>query len=205
MKYHIEQMLKYGGGLVFCTVIAIGTLFGLIYAITTSVGGAGIFISLMMLAFFGFGTYANVQEFLKTLAEYKSIKDSGLLKVLWNINPYSTYMEMLAAANQEKQNKIYEDDEILITDHFLLSGNYVLLIDGILDARVIVHKTNGITEKIELIILYYDGEKTTFDYRRPIGFSGGEAMRECTSNLEYALSLIAKKSKLFRKYDCCRL
>ena len=80
-----------------------------------------------------------------------------------------------------------------------------LLIDGILDARVIVHKTNGITEKVELIILYYDGEKTTFDYRRPIGFSGGDVMRECANNLENALNLIAHRSKLFRKYDCCRL
>ena len=85
------------------------------------------------------------------------------------------------------------------------SGNFSMLLDGILDARVIVHKTNGVTEKVELIILYYDGEKTTFDYHRPFGLSGSDAMRECASNLELALNLIAQKSKLFRKYDCCRL
>lgn len=205
MKYHKEQMLKHGGWLALYAVIAIGALIGLIYSIINSTGGAGIFIPLVMLAYFGFGTYANAQAFLKALSEYNSVKDSGLLKVLENINPYPTYAGMLAAAKQEKQHKIYEDDEILITDHFLLSGNFVLLIDGILDARVIVHKTNGITEKVELIILYYDGEKTTFDYRRPIGFSGGDVMRECANNLENALNLIAHRSKLFRKYDCCRL
>lgn len=205
MKYHKEKILKHSAWLALYAAIAIGALIGLVYSIANGVGGAGVFISLLMLAYFGFGAYSNAYGLSKVMGEYKAVKDSGLLKVLETIDPYPTYREMLAAVNREKQNKLYEDDEIFITDSFLVSGNFALLLDGILDARVIVHKTNGVTERIELIILYYDGEKTTFDYRRPFGLSGSDAMRECASNLEYALNLIARKSKLFRKYDCCRL
>lgn len=205
MKYHKEQMFKHGAWLALFAVLAIGALVGLIYVISDDIGGAAIFICLLMLAYFGFGTYSNAHGLSKAMSEYKAVKDSGLLKVLENINPYPTYTAMLSAAKKETQNIVYKDDEIFITDNFLGSDNFVLLIDGILDARVIVHKTNGITEKIELIVLYYDGKKTTFKYRRPFGLSGANAMRECASNLEYALNLIARKSTLFRKYDCCRL
>lgn len=205
MKYHKDQMLKHGGLSILFLALAIGALVGFVYTLANGGGGAGIFISLLMAAYLGFMTWANASAFAKAKEQYDAVKNSGLLKAIETINPYSTYNEMFAAFKKERQNKIYEDDQIFLTDTFLGSGNFSMLIDGILDARVIVHKTNGITEKVELTILYYDGEKTTFDYHRPVGLSGHEAMRECARNLEIALNLIAQKSKLFRKYDCCRL
>lgn len=205
MQYHKDQMLKHGGLFILFLLLAIGALVGFFYAITDGGGGAGIIISLLMLAYLGFMAWANASTFAKAKEQYNAVKNSGLLKVIETINPYPTHNEMFAAFKKERQNKIYEDDQIFLTDTFLGSGNFSMLIDGILDARVIVHKTNGVTEKVELTILYYDGEKTTFDYHRPVGLSGHEAMRECTHNLEIALNLIAQKSKLFRKYDCCRL
>ena len=204
MKYHKEQILKHSGWLALYSVIAIGALVGLIYAITSN-AGVGIVIPILMLAYFGFGIYANARGLSKAMGEYKAVKSSGLLRVLEKINPYSTHTEMFSAAKKEKQTKLYEDDQIFITESFLGSGNFILLLDGILDASVTVHKTNGITERIELIVLYYDGEKTTFEYRRPVGFSGSSAMQEQAKKLEIALNIIAKKSRLFRKYDCCRL
>lgn len=205
MKYQKDKMIKQGAWLALYAAIAIGSVVGLVYCIVAEGGGVGVILSIIMGAFFGFGAYANARGLSATMAEYKAVKESGLLQVLENINPYSSYKEMLAAAKEEKKNLLYEDDEIFITDSFLGSGTFILLLDGILDARVVVHKTNGITEKIELIVLYYDGEETTFEYHRPIGFSGSDAMRECARNLDAALNLIGHKSKLFRKYDCCRL
>ena len=205
MKYHKVQMLKYSAYLAIYSVLAICALIALVYVITENIGGKGIFIFIFILAYLGLGIYLNAHGLLKVIDEYKTVRDSGLLQMLRNINPYSSYAEMISAANEERQHAIYEDDEIFITENFLGSDCIPLLLNGILDARVIVHKTNGITEKIELIVLYYDGEKSTFEYRRPFGLSGSKVMNECEKNLEYALNLIAKKSTLFRKYDCARL
>ena len=205
MKYHKDQMLKHGILFVLFLLFAIGTLVGFVYTIVDGEDSVGIVILLLIFAYLSFMTWANATAFSTAKEQYNTVKDSGLLKVIETINPYATYNEMFAAFKKERQTKLYEDDQIFLTDSFLGSDNFCLLIDGILDARVIVHKTNGVTEKVELIILYYDGEKTTFDYRRPVGLSGHKAMIECTHNLEVALNLVAQKSKLFRKYDCCRL
>ena len=198
-------MLKHGGLFILFLALAIGALVGFVYTIVNGSGAGGIIISLLMAAYLGFMTWANATAFATAKEQYDAVKNSGLLKVIETINPYSTYNEMFAAFKKERQNKLYEDDQIFLTDTFLGSGNFSMLIDGILDARIIIHKTNGVAEKVELTILYYDGEKTTFDYPRPAFLSGNEAMRECAHNLEIALNLIAQKSKLFRKYDCCRL
>ena len=205
MKYQKDQILKKCGILAIWAILAIGAVVFFIASIANNTGAAGIIIPLLMIAYCGFNLWAVSSSLKETIGQYNSVKASGLLEVLETINPYPAYAEMFSAFKKEKQNKIYEDSQIFLTDTFLGSGNFCILIDGILDARVIVHKTNGVTEKVELIILYYDGEKTTFDYHRPFGLSGSAAMRECASNLELALNLIAQKSKLFRKYDCCRL
>lgn len=138
MKYHKEQMLKHGALFILFLLLAIGALVGFVYAIVDGGDGAGIIISLLMLAYLGFHSWANAATFAKAREQYNAVKDSGLLRVIETINPYPTYNEMFAAFKKERQNKIYEDDQIFLTDTFLGSGNFSMLIDGILDARVIV-------------------------------------------------------------------
>lgn len=205
MKYHKEQMLKHGALFLLFLLLAIGVLGCFIYVVVDGGGGVAIVFLLLMVIFFGFLAWVNASSFSKANEGYKAVKDSGLLEILETINPYSTYNEMFSAFKNERENKLYEDSQICITDNFLGYGDFCVLTDGILDARVIVHKRNGLTEKVELSLLCYDGEKIKFDYCRPAGFSGSAVMQEQANNLEIALNLIAEKGKLFRKYDCCRL
>lgn len=205
MKYQKNEILKKCGAVVVLGMLTVGVLVWFVSNIVNSNGVASIIVSLMLMGCCGFTLWGISGSLAETVAQYKAVKASGLLELLETINPYATYGEMLSAAKQEKQNKLYEDNEICITDSFLCSGNYVMLIDGILDASIIIHKTNGITDKVELAVLYYDGEKTSFDYDRTAFFSGNAIMQEQANQLEIAINLIARKSKLFRKYDCCRL
>ena len=48
MKYHKEKILKHSAWLALYAAIAIGALIGLVYSIANGVGGAGIFISLLI-------------------------------------------------------------------------------------------------------------------------------------------------------------
>ena len=205
MKYHKQKIRKHSLWIAFHGVFALGSLIGLGFLLTEGAEGIGILtFSLIAAVSFGFVFY-HARRLSKVRDDYQAVKESGLLKVLENVNPYPTHREILAAALKEKQNKLYDDETITITDHFLKSGTLVLLLDGILDAEVIVSKRNGVVMQMDLTILYYTGEKVTFRYSRPSDFSSPHSVRQCAANLEYAATLIANKSKLFRKYDCCRL
>ena len=205
MKYHKSEMLKTGVLFVIFLLCAIGALVGVIYSIVDSldwVAVIGLSIGFVSLSFV---TWGCATAFATAKKRYNAVKDSDLLKIIATINPYTTDNEMLAAFQKERQNKIYEDEQIFLTDTFLGSGNFAMLIDGILDASINLCEDDGFIEKIVLSILYYDGEETKFEYEKPFGLSGYKEMRECACNLEIALNLIAQKGKLFRKYDCCRL
>lgn len=205
MKYHKQKIRKHSLWITFHGVFALGSLIGLGFLLTEGAEGFGILtFSLIAAVSFGFVFY-HARRLSKVRDDYQAVKESGLLKVLENVNPYPTHREILAAALKEKQNKLYDDETITITDNFLKSGTLVLLLDGILDAEAIVSKRNGVVMQMDLTILYYTSEKVTFRYSRPSDFSSPHSVRQCAANLEYAVNLIASKSKLFRKYDCCRL
>lgn len=207
MKYHKEQIVRCSIATAVFSLSALGVLAYLL-GILGQPGEktAIVIVMLLMLGYLGFQIWVNVSALLKNKRYYEEVKDSGLLQSLRAVDPYPTEeARQYAFAQEQQQRKIYTDEHFCMTEHFLSSSKGVLLISGILDAFITVRRRNGIIEKLELDILYYTGEKTTFSYSRPLGFSSGRKMKEQLANLEFAVNVMASKSPIFRKYESCRL
>ncbi len=167
-------------------------------------GGKGIFIFVIMLAFFSLIAWANYKGLMETLEQYKQNTESNLAEELKHLNPYVSREEMSAAFNSERPNPLFQDDDFVITKSFFISSreNTLFFTNGILDVKPVVQKVNGIIDYVSLSILYYDGKKYEFKFRRPLGFSN---MKEKANKIELVANIIASNSDNFRKYPTFRL
>ena len=202
MQYHKEQIMKANGWIALYSFFA-GTI--LLIAVAALLKSADtLFLIIPILAFMGYMIWQEISKRQMIVRHYKKAKAAGVVEMLKDTNPYSTMGEMNAAIRREKQNVLYEDDEIFVTESFIGSGNYAMLIDGILDATIDMHVTRGgAVYEVVLEILYYTGVKNTFQYRKP--FMGPWKPSEIRKNLKGVIDIISQKSPHFRKYSYCRL
>lgn len=202
MNFNKKEMIVNSIRLTIFSLLTIGSLIILLYCVFGDDVGTFIIVPIAMLFYFGVMTWASYSA-LRTAAEkYKSIKDSGLLNKLENLNPYKTVVEMRNAFKEQKKNCIYADEDFIITEDFFasLSENSLLITNGILDVKTLVSKVNGVIEYVSLSVLYYDGEKYEFEIRRPLGISH---MKEKVNSVQQVANIIANKSENFRKYPSC--
>lgn len=201
MNWHKEEVLKKCVSLAICSLLLIFSVAMIIGALSTG-SGKGVFLFVIMFLFFVLSTWANYKSLMETIKKYKKSTDEKLINELRNINIFNSEKEMRTEFDNQKQNKLYEDDEFIITETFFANNNGkdLLIIDGILDVKVIVERANGVIQWTSLNILYYDGNKYEFRIDRPLGISN---MKEQVNKLEQVAVIISQKSKNFRKYSSC--
>lgn len=205
MDWQKKKIIKNIVSLVCSSLLALWALIMIIgFANNDGSSGKGIFLFVVMLGFFALIAWSNYKSLKESIEEYRQNNDSKLLDELKVLNPYKSQEQMKSAFNAEKQDTVFQDDDFTITKSFLVSSteNTVFYINGIIDVKPVVQKVNGIIDYVTLYVLYCDGKKYEFKFRRPLGFSN---MQEKANKIELVANIIARNSDNFRKYPTCRI
>lgn len=189
---------------VVASLLALGALFMIVGFANNDSSGKGIFLFAVMTVFFVLIAWSNFRALKEHVKEYRQNKDGGLFDELRNINPYKSHEEIRIAYDNERQHPIFQDDDFTITQSFLIGPNEftIFYIDGILDAKPVVQKVNGVVDYVSLYILYCDGRKYEFKIERTLGFSN---MKKEVEKIEFVANTIAHNSNNFRKYPNCKI
>lgn len=205
MDWQKKEITKSIVSLVISSLLSLWALL-MIIGITIYNGGSfakGSLIFIVMLGFFLLIVWTNYKSLKESIDKYNKSKDSELPEKLKKLNPYKSQEEMRSAFYSERQSSVFQDNDFVITQCFFVSSkkDTVFYINGILDVKPVVHMVNGIIDYVTLFILYYDGKKYEFKFRRPLGISN---MQEKANKIEFVANIIASNSDNFRKYPDCQ-
>lgn len=154
------------------------------------------FVFVIILLYMGLVTWANWKSLQTIKDEYKRIKENNPLDNLVEIDKYQSIAEMRKALKEQLNIKLYEDEELIITQDFLVEKDRLsdpYLINGILDVKPFGSKVNGVFEYVSLIILYYDGNKYELRYNKVFG------NKEKLDELVEVANIVANISKNYKK------
>ena len=160
---------------------------------------SGIVICLLGVAFFAVVAWCSYKELIENKEEYKHNVENNVFGEMKRLVAYNSYEEMKARFDFEQQNTIFRDDYFVITENFLYSikKDWLFPVEGILDAKAIMHKTNFVIDYVSVNILYCDGKCYEVKINRPLGFHD---MKYETEVVEYVVKTVAYKGVNFRKY-----
>lgn len=196
MEYQKEKFL--GQIAKFAITLIIFLVMLMIFIASISEGTSGAWIFLLPLGYSGLLAWAHGKALCEAKAELDKQKKDNPLAHLEDVDKYKNQAEMCKAMQEQKEYKIYEDDELFITEEFLVvksMPSYPFLLNGILDVKPYMNRVNGVVDKIGIMILYYDGYKQDFRYDKSLG----DDMNYKWEGIKVASNIIANKSKNYKK------
>lgn len=206
MDYNKKEIIKQAVSMIGSALFALGCLVMIFFAKKHGgdAAGKGIVLFAFMMLFFLLIAWSNYRALRDAIKIYRSNINGNVILELQRLIPYESQKEMISAFNEEKKTAIFQDDDFVITRSFFVSltENTVFYLNGIVDAKPVVQKINGVIEYVNLHILYCDGIEYEFKIcRKPLEMIN---MQEKANKIEFVANIIASKSENFRKYPTYR-
>lgn len=199
MPFQLKELPGHFARAVFICAVFLLLLYGAQFFSPDTYGIFVYVLFILWLISLGFFAYLSIAQLLRKISEYRYARENNILDSLTGITSYASDEEMNKAFHIQKDDCIFDDGRIVITDEFMADtyDKHLFLINGIIDAESTVHKENGIIKKVTLSIVYLDGERYKMVYYRE---NETATMRERAEWLAEATSLIASRSVNFRKH-----